>query len=164
MPSQLLALGLCALAPLVVLWSLVLRPMPRRAWERRNSHGDQSPKCRYPAAGNCMERDLPCSPPCWTCSSIPGPRLVGEDHFVPEPPPPEPRLVPPLPGTMISDAKALIGSIVSTNSRHNKRFKFRNEAPPFLDLRLFIAIPPSMMNAKRARPQNWKRALLPNLI
>ena len=31
MPSRLLVLGLCALVPLVVLWSLVLRPMPRRA-------------------------------------------------------------------------------------------------------------------------------------
>ena len=31
MPSRLLVLGLCALVPLVVLWSLVPCPMPRRA-------------------------------------------------------------------------------------------------------------------------------------
>ena len=41
-----------------------LIPMPRRAYERRNSHGNQHPGLAHPSAGDCMERNQPLTPPC----------------------------------------------------------------------------------------------------
>ena len=40
------------------------KPMPRRAYKRRNPHGGQCPGLASPSAGDCMERNQPLAPPC----------------------------------------------------------------------------------------------------